>query len=1443
MHDASPSPPRAAPPAPAARWRRWALGGTVAFAAALILAALGLVATWQALGTDRGTAWLLSHVSGLTVQDPRGSLRGGAFSASGVDFRTRNGATHVHIDDLRWRDLRWQWRPVPGLWLGLSIDGLQAQRIEVQHSATPGAAGTAGPRDLHLPLALALHDARVQTLQLGTQSLRDLQTSLQLEGDAGRVHRIDHLAFNWDRLHLEAQGRIGLAGAMPVQAQARLHSLPASDPAAATIAWQASLQAAGPVAHVAVDGHLAAHASTTSTAPDAALDLHAMLAPLAPWPLEALRAQLQAVDLAALSSQAPHTQLSGQATLESSGLAQPARVELHLTNALPGRWDEDRVPLRGLQLALRGQPNRLDTVRLDQFDAELGDANGPAGRWRGQGAWRDGRLALQTTVTDLQPAALDHRLAAMRLGGPVTLDLAPLQPGGWQASLQAQLDGQASAPGAGRHGSPPAALPARIALQGSAQSVDHTLSLRLPTVHASVAGAEAEASAQAERTEGAWHLVTQGRLTRFDPARWWPGTPGSAWRAGPHRLDGRWDADLHLGAAASTATSPASGPPRGRATGPTLRGRIALQLAPTSQLAGVPLRAELHLNASGRGPAGVTAQAELGGNHLGFDGAIDLDGHPSADHWTLDLQAAQLATLAPLLRLAPATAAFAPDAGQARLHMQAQGRWPHLRTAGEASVQQLSTASRALAMALAQAHWQLGSGGSDAMRMQLVVQGAQLGVQRVDELHADLSGTATDQRWRVDARSPLHPPAWIATLLGPTAQHGIGLEAAGTGHWSAGREGARGGSHWQAHVEQLRVGPPAAEAAAGTATPAAASSTALAPAAAASSPPSPTAPSPPAPAPRTLLAASGLTLDLDLADDWAPLRAQLQPGELRALGSRWRWTQARWQAGDAAAPATTDLQAELQPLSLAPLLAKLQPDFGWGGDLALVGHARLHTGAHVQADVVIERQAGDLHVTDEGGTQALGLSVLRLGVAADAGIWHFTEAAAGSTIGVLAGAQSLRVPASARWPAADTPLEGVLELRVDNLGVWGPWTPPGWRLAGTLHVSATLGGRFAAPEYTGQIEGHELGARNLLAGINVTHGDLLISLDGPTAQIRRFTLQGGEGLLRVQGGADFGASPSAQLQLGADRFQWVGRVDRRLVASGQAQLALTRDAVVLDGRVAVDDGLIDFSRSNAPTLDDDVSVVRPVKPGEAAAPAAGPQRRIDVHLLVDLGDRLRVRGHGLDTRLRGQLTMTTPNNRLAVRGTVTAADGTYAAYGQKLQIARGIVDFNGPLDDPRLDILALRPNLDVQVGVAITGTAQNPRVRLYSDPDMSDNDKLSWLVLGRAPEGLGRSDAAILQRAAMALLTGESGGGSDKVLRLLGLDDLSVQQAGDNDVRSTVVTVGKQISQRWYVSYEHSMENTTGTWQLIYRIAQRFMLRAQSGNDNAVDLIWNWHWK
>ena len=161
------------------------------------------------------------------------------------------------------------------------------------------------------------------------------------------------------------------------------------------------------------------------------------------------------------------------------------------------------------------------------------------------------------------------------------------------------------------------------------------------------------------------------------------------------------------------------------------------------------------------------------------------------------------------------------------------------------------------------------------------------------------------------------------------------------------------------------------------------------------------------------------------------------------------------------------------------------------------------------------------------------------------------------------------------------------------------------------------------------------------------------------------------------------------------------------------------------------------------------------------------------------------------------------------------------------------------------------------MGVAITGTALAPHVRLMSDPEMSDSDKLSWLMLGRAPETVGGADTALLQQAAMALLAGEGEAPSDQVLKRLGLTDFSVGQKTDADnTKQTVVSLGRQISKRVYVGYERSVTATTGNWQLIYRIAQRLTLRAQAGVDTAtstttttntnqswsLDAIYTWKW-
>jgi translocation and assembly module TamB len=428
-------------------------------------------------------------------------------------------------------------------------------------------------------------------------------------------------------------------------------------------------------------------------------------------------------------------------------------------------------------------------------------------------------------------------------------------------------------------------------------------------------------------------------------------------------------------------------------------------------------------------------------------------------------------------------------------------------------------------------------------------------------------------------------------------------------------------------------------------------------------------------------------------------------------------------------------------------------------------------------------------------------------------------------------------------------MDGVLELQIADLGVWGPWLPAGWRLTGGMHANAAISGRFGAPEYVGELSGAGIGVRNVLQGVDVRDGELNIQLLGDSARIEKFAASAGKGRLSLLGDASLGASPRAELNLKLEQFQLLGRVDRRIVASGDAALKLGRDTLALNGEFRVDEGLIDFSRSDAPRLSDDVQVHRgnaedfKLTSATAAEAEAGSARarRATLDLRVQLGEKLRIRGQGLDAGLRGELRLTAPQGRLRVDGSVRTVDGTYRAYRQRLNIERGVLTFNGPIENPQLDIEAIRPNLDVRVGVAVTGTVLVPRVRLFSEPDMSDADKLSWLLRGRASEGPGSGDTALLQAAAMALISGDEPSVLDQLFNVIGLDDLSVRQSGDAG-GGAIVSVGKQLSRNWYVGYERGLNATTGNWQLIYRIAQRFTIRAQSGESNSIELIWSWRW-
>src|SRR5690606_9017380 len=129
--------------------------------------------------------------------------------------------------------------------------------------------------------------------------------------------------------------------------------------------------------------------------------------------------------------------------------------------------------------------------------------------------------------------------------------------------------------------------------------------------------------------------------------------------------------------------------------------------------------------------------------------------------------------------------------------------------------------------------------------------------------------------------------------------------------------------------------------------------------------------------------------------------------------------------------------------------------------------------------------------------------------------------------------------------------------------------------------------------------------------------------------------------------------------------------------------------------------------------------------------------RLRMAVELTFGDDVRYSGLNLETRVAGQLRLTTEPNRSAnATGTLTLS-GTYNAYGQPLALERGQLLFAGPLDDPGLDVRAVRVIDTTRVGIELAGTVNEPRTRVFSSPAMSEADALSYLLLGRPVTGTG----------------------------------------------------------------------------------------------------------
>ncbi|TAL75192.1 MAG: DUF490 domain-containing protein [Burkholderiaceae bacterium] len=314
------------------------------------------------------------------------------------------------------------------------------------------------------------------------------------------------------------------------------------------------------------------------------------------------------------------------------------------------------------------------------------------------------------------------------------------------------------------------------------------------------------------------------------------------------------------------------------------------------------------------------------------------------------------------------------------------------------------------------------------------------------------------------------------------------------------------------------------------------------------------------------------------------------------------------------------------------------------------------------------------------------------------------------------------------------------------------------------------------------------------------------------------------------------------------RYPLLQRSDRYAMVTGKLHASASASGVALSGKITADAGWVDLDMlSSVPTLDSDVVVLRNGK-----APAASAPVNVSMDLDIDLGPRFYITGYGVDSGLVGDMHLSMHEGALTAMGALRTRGGAIDIYGQHLQLRRGTITFQGSATDPVLNIEALRTGLSVEAGVRVAGTAKRPRIDLVSYPDVSDVQKLSWLLLGRGPDDSG-GDAALLFSVGTSFLTD-----GEPFYRKFGLDDVAMQSGtlgstgsilpvetvvrgldtGTSDIERRFVTASKNLSKGFTVSVQQALSDTGTVGRLSYRLARGLSADLSVGTVNGIALIY-----
>ncbi|KAB7623715.1 translocation/assembly module TamB domain-containing protein [Alkalilimnicola sp. S0819] len=426
------------------------------------------------------------------------------------------------------------------------------------------------------------------------------------------------------------------------------------------------------------------------------------------------------------------------------------------------------------------------------------------------------------------------------------------------------------------------------------------------------------------------------------------------------------------------------------------------------------------------------------------------------------------------------------------------------------------------------------------------------------------------------------------------------------------------------------------------------------------------------------------------------------------------------------------------------------------------------------------------------------------------------------------------------------PLEGEVDLSGLRLAPLRAVLPRLRRLEGRLSARGELAGTLSQPVFNGRLALND--GQLEAAALPMKPRDIQLRVDVTGRQARlEGSFAAGDGRASLKGDADW-READWQLALGleGEGLEVADPPLYRLMLAPDLQLRAVPGRLDLTGTLHVPRGeiVLDDLPSQAVGLSSDVVIVegkpdvappKPTAEGDTAEPVPGWEIHSEVE--ITLGEQVSLEGYGLSGRLEGNLQLRELTGAApAASGEIRIVDGRYEAYGQKLKIRRGQLIFAGPLTEPALNVEAVRETPEALAGLRVEGQAEDPRVSLFSEPPMPQEEILSYLIRGRGLGAGGDAGGSLLAQAALSLGIYGGKGFATQVAEQLGVEDFAVGTEGQGDDAQLVFSGA--ISPRLFLSYGVGVFKPENTLTLRYLLGRSVYLEAVSGLENALDIFY-----